>query len=240
MKKKLFGTLCFWTFMSGSLIAQEFKADLKRINQAYKNAPTLAMNVDYIVFESWENDVQIQHEKGKIKKSGASVYSKIGPLESVQNEWYSLVVDHDDKTIAIFRKYGDENEVDPNQVFNGLDRVLDDCTPVSFKKTGKKQGVYSFGFPEQMSQYGKAEITFSLENYFFERMVLYYAEEQDLDDDKKNESAPRLEISYSDISTHPSAENWFDYSKYLVLKNKQFSCRSMYSDYQIIDKYNRD
>lgn len=211
---------------------------LSAINLAYQNYHRLTMDVNYKVFESWTAANPLQEEKGALKRWDNMTWLKIGPMEFLRNPGYSVVVDHDDKTIAIMGIYGELPVVDYNSMLQDMENALQFCQEIKHKDLSNNQGQYDLVFPDASSTYKKVAIIYDKSTYLLQKIMLYYAQAQDIMDDHEKDAPPRLEITYSNINTDPTiTPETFTYTTFLKKVGNSLVCTEKYVRYELTDKY---
>lgn len=226
---------------TGSLFSQVAKEDFANINKAYTEHPRLSLKMKYEIFKNRTTAVTTSTETGILKQKDDARYTRIGKIESVENEQYKMIVDHEDKNISLLGKLpapeqavksGDATGVSPVD----LEKILQICKKVEFKKLNETQNSYTLILPGE--EYEEIRLIYNSKTFFIEKLVMCYAEKQNLDDnDEGLKEAPRMEISYSEYNTKPDfGKTAFTYEAFLEKRNGKLVARPAYKTYEIHDQ----
>lgn len=212
---------------------QNYIDDLRAVNLAYRKLHTLSMDIQYNLYGSWEGKKLLQGEKGQIKQSGDRMYMKLADMEFVRQPQYSLIAYHEEKTITITANFGAAAPMDYQTLLAALEQDLKRCQSVNYKDLPEHRFQYDIVLKDGYSEYKRIVLTVDRDNFLLTGLVLYYAEPQDLTDAEK-ESAPRLEMQYSNVQTDkPISDNYFTYERFLKLDNNKLKCLDKYRTYEL-------
>lgn len=226
---KIAGVL-FFSLNTGYVFSQKPKEDILKINKAYMDKK-ITMKLSYSLYKNHAAKNVFQTESAEVKQNGDLNWTRIGPVESITNETYSLIVNHKQKRITMLgKKLNTKSKTNPLGM--NLDSILQRCKKVEFKKVNEHQNAYEFVFP--FSEYSKVIIVYNNKTFFIEKMVLFYQEKKKFDESGKEE-APRLEITCSEIKTNSRfAANDFSYDNYIEKnKNNKWVCKPAYKAYSV-------
>jgi hypothetical protein len=221
---------------SSAGIAQNAKADILRINEAYSKFIDMSMNITYNVFLNYSTALPYETEVGFFKQHRNQRYNKLKEIESLQNKDYLVVVDNDQRRIVV----GNPVKFDPSKItLLNLDSALSTCSSVSYLDDKPGLGGYSMRFkPNTISAFDKIELYFDKKTYIVEKLFFYYRQEMKLSKETDAISEkPRLEITFSkfDFKT-VNDESVFSESKFIEKKNGKYVAANTYKDYQVIDQ----
>lgn len=218
-------------------MAQTAKDDFAKINDTYAGFKQLSIKIKYELFQNKQTKAPYQTLFGEFKKDGSKTYSVIGPVESVDNEDYLVIVDNEDKSISLLGKSkGSEKikEDSKNELYLvNMQKLLSMCTKISFKQENEQHSSYMLELDDV--QYEKIKITFNRKTFLIEKMVFFYNETENLDgkEDGKKE-APRMEVSYYELNQKPLlSAAVFTYNKFLEKSSNDFKCKEPYKGYEI-------
>jgi hypothetical protein len=225
---------------TGNLFAQQATvaqaaADLRLVNQAYNNAKLLRMEIGYNLFADYSSTVPVQQEKGLFLRQERNTYSNLLGTVTLNNSRVSLTLDSAGQAIIVSDPLP-KSRNNPQPV--NLDSLLQQCSAIDFHAdAGKKY--YKLHFDKApFMEYAAVEIYINSSSNFIEKLVLYFRESVDLneEDDVVKKSRPRLEIAYSNISTTPvfSAQQ-FSESQFISGAGKRMSCTPAYSAFRLIN-----
>ena len=212
--------------------SQVAKDDFMRINNTYQSSEEVSFKASYQAFSNHTVQTPLSTESGEVKKKGDASYSRIGSIETIVNEHYRVIVDHEDKNISVLGIKKQEGKQEKDTYPVDLEKLLALCTKVEFSKTGTEQGCYTIEIPEM--EYKQIKLFYNTTSFFIEKIILYYSEKQNLVDGEGPQDTPRLEISYSDYTTHPDEKQLvFTYDPYLEKQNGKLVAKPAYKSYTV-------
>jgi len=220
----------FFSLNAEYTFSQKAKEDILKINKAYIGKK-ITMKLNYNLYRNHVTKTVFQNETAEVKQSGDLNWTRIGPIETVTNETYSLIVNNKEKSITMLGKeMNSKKKTDPLGM--NLDSLLKRCQKVEFKKVNEHQNSYEFVFP--FSEYSKVVIVYNNKTFFIEKMLLFYQEKKKFDESGKEE-APRMEITCTEIKTNSRfTANDFTYDNYIEKnKNNKWLCKPAYKGYSV-------
>jgi hypothetical protein len=230
--------LFFVAFFLGYLPvdAQNAKADILRINDAYSKFTNMSMDITYRVFLNQTSTLPYETETGFYRQNGNLRYNKLKQIESLQNSNYLIVVDNELKRIVV----GNPVKFDPAKItLLNLDSALSKCSSVNYINVNALQGGYSMIFKSTIvSEFEKVELYFNKKTYVVEKMVFFYRQKIRLaTEENAVAERPKLEISFSQFSFEKLEDATFFSEKKFIEKNKgNYIAASSYNGYKIIDQ----
>ena len=214
--------------------SQNAKEDFEKINAAF-DVERLSMRISYDLYKNKDTKIVFQKESGELKQSRTFKWMKVGQVETIETDTYSLIIDHKGKAISMLGKRLNQKEDKNKNPFKiNLDSILKMCEKVEFKKLNDQQNSYDLVFP--LSEYSKIKVVYNSKTFFMEKMILYYNDAQDLEEKKGSpEEAPRLEIVCSDINLDPIfTSNEYTYDTYLEkTADGKWVCKPAYKGYAV-------
>jgi outer membrane lipoprotein-sorting protein len=230
--KKVRSIITLLLFYYGSCIAQDAKADFERINKRYDESRNIEMKVKYELYQDYTGKTPFQTMEGEVKRAGDYMIFKLGPMEVIHNSRFEVIVDQDEKEIALLEhktKLFDWN----NKLFlSRFDQTLKLYEKVDFH-SDKNSATYDL--KPKSGGFSRIIIHFDKTNYTITGMVLYYRVAQILNEDgvgKKD--TPRIEINYSDIKLNPGLKKEeFSENKYVALSGGKYVCTPSYQGYKL-------
>ena len=214
--------------------SQIAKEDFAAINKAYVTNSHLSMKVKYELYKNKTVNEVFQVETGEIKRNGNNKNTRIGNMETIENEKYRLIVDHEDKNISllgIITLPGVAVQKEDLYLVN-LEKMLAVCSKVEFKEENNDQNSYRLQLP--MEEYDEIKITYNKKTFFIEKMILYYQEAQNLEERGGLKEPPRMEISYYDFNMDPRfTEADFTYHRFLEKRNGKLMGTTAYKTYTV-------
>lgn len=216
--------------------AQNLKEDFVRVNQVYEKNKQLFFQTEYRAFKSTEEDKPLHIEIGMFYRNNDLNYQKIGAIESIKTKDYYLMVDHEESRMAILNSVSFKNEVQTPLEMLQEANLLDYCEVIAFQK--EEEGQTSYLIKPSISEYESIKIILNSKTFFIEKLILFYKNEQDLEDDGLL-AKPRLEIIFKDINTNPDfPTEIFTYNNFLTRERGKLSCKSQYSHYTLENHLN--
>jgi hypothetical protein len=169
-----------------------------------------------------------------VKVQGSQTYHKIGPIEIVQNDKYTLSIDHEEKKIIMLGKIIAEKK---KPVEIDLEKLMAFADEIKYSELLKGKGSYELSFASQ--EYSKVVVVFSKKTFFIEKIILYYLSPEDLSGEgEESARQPRMEIDYLNVQVNPVIpSSVFTYDKYLdYAGDRIYTCKQEYKAYSFIDQ----
>jgi len=221
-------------FIGYFAIAQKAGDDFGKVKSAYDAAGPISMNVEYVLYEDYTTTVSYDKQLGTYSKSGASSITSLSGIETLINEKYLVVCDHNDKMILV----GDPAP-SKNPALVNTDSLLKICSSVKFSENAAGQKVYRLEFEKtQLSEYSVMGIYISKQTSFIEKVTLYYRFEAKLGEERNSPmTKPRLEIVYKNIKARVVFPlGFFSEKKFITCSGKAMACSSTLVSYKLINQ----
>jgi hypothetical protein len=233
--KRFYYILVLIALFSKKGFSQVAKDDFARINKTYADNMQLSMKIRYDVYKNKSTATPLQAETGEIKRNEAAKYTRIGNIETIENENYKLIVDNEDKNISVLGGTIEEKKPGGNDgtYLVNLENLLSICSKLEFQKISEAQNCYSIVIPAE--EYSEIKVFYNSKTFFIEKMIFYYNEIQNLEGQEKSiKEAPRMEISYYDVKLKPDfGSTPFTYDNFLEKRKGQFVGKGSYKEYRI-------
>lgn len=215
--------------------AQNAVEDFQHINLAYQNHTRLRMEVEYKVYKNASTQEPLQVELGELLRMDGNSYHKIGKVETIATPDYQLVIDHNNK-ILVLANGAKAATMPGNEMAEQLSKILAYCENVQFEELNKQLGRYDLHLPA--GEYSRIEVEFDRKNFLIHRMVLYYREAQELQDEEDSVAEkPRVEMHYRNINTKASIpRHRFSYAPFLSKENQEYHLKKEYQQYQFVNQ----
>lgn len=218
--------ICFaWVLLLGFTSQQGFsqsiEQDLRKMNAAYEKAERLSMDASFYYFKT-ENAVEpTETQSATIKKDGQFYYSKMGKVEIVKDARHSLVIDSENKVIAISKTASSSNPLDQIVVLDSMLKLANKITPVIRADARGHKLEFKYG--------EIASITLLFDkNYFIKNVKVVYRRNEGTD-------MPVLDIRYANINTNPTfPKGIFSLGKYVVTSQDKIKLTPAYSSYKLL------
>ena len=222
--------LVFLTGNIHALKAQDVKADVRKITEAYKNAKWLSMDVEYSLYKSHTSAMAAESEKATLRLSKELYYYKAGPIELIKTAKLSLMVDHSSQALVLgpsdFKQLRKPVDMD-------LDSILSQYKSVEYRKQDGESASYNFTF--NTGQYTSVKVIFNTRTFLIERMIMNYA--KPLEDEGFTQQAPRLEIIYRNTSTRtPFKEDIYSEKQYLTRVKGKYTVKPKFRHYSFVNQ----
>jgi outer membrane lipoprotein-sorting protein len=216
--------------------AQNAKADILRINEAYSKFKDMSMNITYNVYLNYTAALPYETEVGFYRQHDNLRYSKLKEIESLQNKEYLIVTDNEQKRIVVANPV----KFNPAKItLLNLDTALATCSAVNYLTTANGQTGYEMIFKSNViSAFDKIELYFSKKTYIVEKMVFFYRQKVKLATETDAiEEKPKLEISFSKFDFQKNTDaGIFSEKKFIEKNGGKYTASATYQGYQVIDQ----
>lgn len=218
---------------SCSVLAQDAKVDFKKINEMYYNTNELMMDIKY---ELYLDNASTPHETetGRYKKQKNSYALKQTDQEVVVNEKYILVIDGENKVIAIDRVGKNSQVLNPLKM--NIDSLFILYSKVQFYKAGKNGESNAYHFELKDGIYSSVDIIFNPKTYFVEQIINVFRNK--IPDENNIDRKAIFKTIFYNINTKPNFKN--DFSEKMCLKenNGKWTLTDSYKNYKLINHIN--
>jgi len=220
------------------LLGQEAKEDFARINANILGAAKLLVETEYKVFPNHYSQTPKEVSHGIMKQDGNKIYQQIASLQALISNKMSIHMDTVEKLMVISNPVKLESQRTEALKVDLLSS-LSKCKRIQYTEVDKTIGMYTLEFKDNVeTEFDKCEFYFNRLSFLPYRLVLYYDEEMDMNDDKrevKNET-PRLEITFIKIETSPVfRDSDFDETRFIKQRGNKLLVASLYKGYRLID-----
>lgn len=209
------------------------RLDFEKINAAYSKYPDMSMELTYNLHANFTTSSVSAVEKAVSKRSGKKIWYKIAEVETLTNERYKIVADHEDKFVLI--EPASANQMDFLMAFS-LDTLLRLCKEVSL--LSGDPGSKGYKMLIDLPEIERLDVYFDTGNFLIRKLILYYRQPQvvDYDDEKAVKQKPRMEIlcRYTNLQAEFSS-NTFSEEKYVRRQGGKFQLAPAYKDYLLLD-----
>lgn len=223
-------------FISVQGNAQNAKADILRINDAYSKFHDMSMNITYHVFLNYTAVIPYETEVGFYRQHDNLRYSKLKEIESLQNKDYLIVADNEQKRIVV----GNPVKFNPAKItLLNLDTALATCSSVNYLTSENGQTGYQMTFKANIvSEFDKVELYFNKKTYVVEKIVFFYRQKIKLSSETDAiADRPKLEITFSKFDFQKNTDmDAFSEKKFIEKNNGKYIASTTYKGYQIIDQ----
>lgn len=226
--------LLSWIIAAHTTYAQNVTEDLQRIEQRYATTERLTAEMVYRVYANNKAEDPLQTEDGKVIKKGSKTYQKIGPMETLTTPDYQLVTDHSNQLIVLSQ--GVEN----NNALTGvsteqLRELLKLCKDITYEVLNDRQAQYMMQIPS--GEYQQVALVFDRQDFWLNKITLFYRYPQALSGQTGPQEAPRVEIDFTQISTKKRVnDDIFAYNNLLNKSHNQYSLTKEYEHYRLINQ----
>lgn len=211
--------------LSNLTIAQDFKADLKKMHNAFKDASSISCKMKIDVYN---NDKLYTTKRAHINKEKNNYMYSLDDRTMLLNHQYLLMVDKQNKIIVVneVEEESIKEYIELNQtIFQDIDTLLKSYE--SWEYLGKKGKNKSYLFTLRSGVIKRAKITIDVSNYTMKNLIYYY--------DEGTDTKNRVLISFSGMSLKPNfTKSTFSEKKYIQKVKEEWVASIRYKDYEVI------
>jgi hypothetical protein len=201
--------------------AQDIKTIIRNVSKAYANQGGVSMNMS-LSYGSLQTGESEEELSGVIKLKGAQKYYKLGSMELVSNKDFTLVVDHQEKIMAVDSVNSGQEFGPPVLEAFSADSILKMMGGGKLEKT--TSGDYRITeFPGGVVHH--SEVIIDAKTFLIKSVGIYYIGA----DDKPDEF---LRISYSNFKLNSVTTSDFSISKFYAFSGKKITKKAAFSSYE--------
>jgi hypothetical protein len=223
MKKLLFFFLflCTLDFFAQSSV----RADLKKVNQAYRSADNLSMDISAIMYKDKNDQTGSLVGSGGMKKSGKKYYSKFGKDEMLINEKGVLIIDNQKKFMTY---YEPENTAIKNTMeLPDVDSILAQTDSIVYK--GEDGDSKHYCFYDKDAAIKQTDIYVYKKNALLKRIIYYYKE----GNEEESYDMYKVVIDYKNIKLDKPNDAVFSEKKYVLIEGGIIKPTPAYQTYKL-------
>ena len=210
--------------------AQDIKADILKLNAAYRDHTGFRADVTYKLFPSYKATKAVNTVKGTIRKQGKRQYTKLGAMESIINENYAILLNHDDQVLSL---QAASSPPTSQELPVELDSILSLCRNIHFEQRDAHSHAYTFEFGDYV--YDQIVLVFDPQSWLIHKFVFYTSEAVELPQ-KKDPTKVRVEIEYLQPQFDPVfPEHAFSEAQFLTRANGKFTPTAPFHTYQFVN-----
>jgi len=210
------------------LMAQDVRKDIDRINATYEASDDLKVMVEIRQYDNVSSREPSQITQGTTWRSGKHYYAKMGKVETLTNDNFSVLVDHTSRALMIQPPVKQAFEM---AIQVPVDSMLVLAQNISFDRVGKN-GRYTFQFEGYV--YDRIELLFDPQTYLLTGLVyitspvsLPYAD---------TPQRGRLEVRLSDQQLNPDRDaKIFSGRQYVQQTSTGYKPVARYASYEFIN-----
>jgi len=224
-------TLIFLFLSLERINAQDFATDMKHINAVYEQIKEIDLKISYLLYPSHTSTRPIVQDQFELKQKGSLQLSRRGEIESLINDQYLIMVDHEDKSISVQASIKAESPFLSYPI--PIDSMLDLYDSIHYKVQGAGLSTYSLYISDFM--YEKVELFFYPHKHLIQKVVFYGAEKEEFGIDSPP-GKPRYEIIYTkSILTPQFSSKTFSSTQFIEEREGKVYCASRFKQYQLIN-----
>ncbi len=221
--KRIIYTLLILAGWVVSTQAQDLKEILTKVNKAYKNASGVSMDFSYTqgsVSDASDRETDL----GRLAMKGQNLYYRFGQLEYISNATFTLMIDHEDKYLALDSTYRSLNT--GSQLFEALtsdsiQNMLGGGTLTKMSSGNWKLTEYTDGLIHH------SEIIIDGTTYLIKKMLVYYRTQAG------GGATEFLQMSYSNFGVGNVSNTVFSIGKFYTKDHtNQWVKTARYSTYE--------
>jgi hypothetical protein len=187
------------------------------------------MQISYTLFADPQTQKASETESAVVYKLGSARLMKLGKVETLTTEKYSITVDNDEKLILVNKNsIGKSGDLPID-----LDSLAKFITNTRFTKEGGK-GIYKLGL--KAGEYESVEIEFNTATYLISKLTLYLRNYDDKEEgENRLSNKPRLELSITDFTTTPViSKTELLETKYVRIQGQDVRLQERYAQYKLV------
>lgn len=211
---------------------QQVIALLEKSQKAYDGTTSFTFNMDYKLFTTYNSNTVSETYSGIFIKRKQDSYSRIGKTEFVHLDNDLIKIDNESGLIQFSKNQGLVN-----QAYN-LKQMVSHFSVFELASEGNYWVCTLTGPEITFVPYGKVVAYIHKTDFTFSRQVLYLLKANAYKDKNGTlkRSYPRLEIRFSDYTTHPTYDpSVFRKDNYIREFQKRYVPAKKYAKYKIVD-----
>lgn len=158
----------------GYLAAQNFKADIKVMKEAFAKIDRLHAEVEVKVFENTFSAQVIQTKKSTIRKDGNNYHYDLDNLSLLMNEKCMLLVHHDEKQIVYSKRdVNNEKQFGIGTLTPEVDTILRQYDSVIYKGISNKLKRYII-YSSKSKTIKRTEVFLDTKTAMIRKLIYYY------------------------------------------------------------------
>ena len=211
----------------------EISAQMRKV---YSEHSSVQYSTAYSYYINSLDSNAIDTQKGEIKTQGENILQTLGGVTSIQNEDYTFVVNHDEKSmfLSVIMKVNGGASAVPFDL-GVLDSMMYQIEVVSVEQKGK---IHAFDIKLQQGEIERFYMSYNPETFVPQEMIIYYANEQKIfaPGNKQYIGKPILKINYSSQKVNQQIpDSVFSYKEYLRMISGELKPLEIYAKYSFYD-----
>ena len=206
------------------LEAQDFKADMRKIMQAYNNTENFVGDINVQLYTD-ESQTPIRTIKANQKKSGKDYLCKVDDITYLLNKKYAIIIDSRNRVISYTIRSA-KSATDPFKM-SGMpaDSLFKTYDKVEYK--GEESGLLHYVIICKKYVISKAEIYIDKKTNFFAKTIYYY-------NTKAFNNKERSVITFNNVSVLPISKETFSESQFIIEKDGKLMPSEKYKNYELV------
>lgn len=220
----------FFTVPEATLI--KAKDDFAKLNKIFQ-AEKLSVEMEYKLYEEYNDYTPVETRSGIYFKSGKSDYSKIMDIETLHTRELTVVAMNEEKLITVSGPVSERIGLSV-----GPDTLLRFCKQILITELPDNARKYELRFDENSStEFKKIELTFDASTYKLNTFIIYYpAQQKILENGATQTIHPKVEIKYKNYNK-TQVMPVFSESKYITkVSANKYKTAGKYSSYKIYNQ----
>jgi hypothetical protein len=228
--KKIFSCIVFGYWLLSSLVAQDLKQDILKLNNIYSTDEFYA-EIGYKFFAN--NTLVEEYDAINLQKSG-SYYFKIKDLEILNNTKCQLMVNHSFKTISVMPANAKATDLPNTKI--PLDTALKDVKNFRYKVVKGNEVKYSIHL--KRGEYKTVEIYFNKQSFNISKLKLHVSDDYAAQD--PDLAGGVLEITYKTFakSIPNNKKHLLSEKQFIDIKKGAVNSKAAYKNYELNDYLN--
>jgi hypothetical protein len=238
-----------FTSLSATIYAQNFEEDLKKVSEKYKSGNYL-LEVNYIFYGGHESAKALDKQTVLIKKYEDYFHTNQFGTEIISNSKYVLVIDHQNKIMALELKHKESTAKDRAKAQKEVDELYQNLyttlgidpekakvTKEDIKTTylGQKEGHKGYRLSYSFGEHEHLELYFNSEHLIAE-VWMYFRTPMEVEEGVFKK--PKVKMIYGKQNLNPIFDQKeFDIKKYVEIgKNKEVNITDKrYQSFELIN-----
>ena len=212
--------------------SQDISSDLQRMKSTYDGFSSISYEADYISYMNNLSTPSVDVAHGSLVQQGNDKYQKIGNIEIISNDQYTLTADHDAHSL-----YYSANSINTPQQTVTMDvpQLLEFCTIKKIEKVNDSYNAFTLVPKKKSDDFERVRIVYETKTYLVKEMQLHYAKSTTyVVKGKAMQGKPILVVAFKNYKINPKInQQLFTYDKFIRKEKEQLLVKPAYKNYSI-------
>ncbi|MBN2833714.1 MAG: hypothetical protein JXR48_01980 [Candidatus Delongbacteria bacterium] len=217
-----------WISAFAQDVRTEFIDNLSMVNSHYDNMEQLSVDIEYSVAERSSGKV-VETSLGFNVKDGENLYRKSSNTEMITNAAYTVIIEHDAKTIFLMNNdYSGNYKQD--DISGSIRQFVDQCSTV--RKISSINNCVEYELIIKGQKYDKIIVELDMTNMYIKRVSMFDNPAFAIDDVNKKITS----IKYSNLNKNPDLSGIdFTFRKHLLQIGNTIKLTNEFSTFTFYD-----